>query len=296
MKNNMEINNDQQSNHINRLSIYIGSAVALLIISFFLVLYFSAPDDQNKFSSINEEMSTSVSHVINQINNLSNDLSLIEKISDHIENEKKIDIKKVKLFLKNYKNSLITINTIKEDIRNNLKVNDSIKLNILEIIEHLNESSRIAFNRFNQIPIASPLNINKKELYVVSKFGLRNHPIHKSTKMHNGIDLRASVGTQVIASASGKVINSGKRGGYGYSCEIQHKYGYSTIYAHMVRLVVSKGSWVNKGDEVGFVGNTGLSEAPHLHYEIRIENQAINPIGYIFDGMTLTNYSKFILK
>jgi len=106
----------------------------------------------------------------------------------------------------------------------------------------------------------------------------RYHPIQKRWKAHLGTDFGARRGTPILAVAKGKVIFSGWKGGYGKVTKIQHDDGYVSLYAHQSRLKVKKGAFVSKGDVIGFVGSTGRSTGPHLHFGIYKNGRAINPI------------------
>ncbi len=114
--------------------------------------------------------------------------------------------------------------------------------------------------------------------YISSGFGRRIDPITGKYEFHKGIDISAPYGSKIIAPADGIVTFAGVDSGYGYSVVISHKYGFSTRYAHMSRINVKRGQRVLKGDVIGFIGSTGHSTGPHLHFEIRINNKPINPL------------------
>jgi murein DD-endopeptidase MepM/ murein hydrolase activator NlpD len=113
---------------------------------------------------------------------------------------------------------------------------------------------------------------------VTSGFGLRHHPILGGYRVHNGIDLAAPLGTPVVASSDGVVGTADWHGGYGLYIALEHGGGVETRYGHMSRLNVAAGQRVRKGDVIGYVGSTGRSTGPHLHYEVRINGQAVNPV------------------
>jgi len=114
-----------------------------------------------------------------------------------------------------------------------------------------------------------------------SGFGYRRHPITGLRSFHYGIDITNNRGTPVQASGSGVVVFSGWRGTYGKVIIISHGYGYETVYAHNNQLYVSVGDTVEKGDVISAVGNTGNSTGPHLHFEIRLNGKAVNPLTYL---------------
>ena len=116
---------------------------------------------------------------------------------------------------------------------------------------------------------------------LTSGFGLRVHPIFGTTRAHNGIDIDTDTGDPVLAARSGEVILAGTRGGYGKTVVLYHGLGYSTLYGHLSRISVSVGQDVSSGDRIGDAGSTGWSTGPHLHFELRIDGKAVNPIRFL---------------
>lgn len=112
---------------------------------------------------------------------------------------------------------------------------------------------------------------------VTSEFGYRRSPAGRGSTNHEGIDIAASTGTSVRAAADGVVTFAGRRSGYGNVVIISHGYGYSTLYGHNSRNKVKVGERVKKGQQIAFVGSTGISTGPHVHYEVRINGRAVNP-------------------
>jgi murein DD-endopeptidase MepM/ murein hydrolase activator NlpD len=111
---------------------------------------------------------------------------------------------------------------------------------------------------------------------------MRYHPILHYNRMHAGIDVSAPSGAQLVATGSGKIIVAGVRGGYGNCVMIDHGDGLVSVYAHMKSISVKVGQGVISGQTVGYVGSTGLSTGPHLHFEIRVNGNPVNPLsGYI---------------
>jgi murein DD-endopeptidase MepM/ murein hydrolase activator NlpD len=144
------------------------------------------------------------------------------------------------------------------------------------------------------IPAIQPVS-NKELIRLASGFGVRIHPIYRVRKMHTGIDFSANIGAPIYATADGVVaevqINFS---GYGKLVEIDHGFGYRTRYAHMHGFSVRKGQKVRRGDLIGYVGNTGLSTAPHLHYEVLINGKQVDPIHYFFNDLSPAEYEKII--
>ncbi|HEY9007250.1 M23 family metallopeptidase [Ohtaekwangia sp.] len=144
------------------------------------------------------------------------------------------------------------------------------------------------------IPAIQPVS-NKQLLALASGFGWRTHPIYKVKKMHTGIDFAASIGTPIYATADGTVAEvSVKFSGYGKMVEVDHGFGYRTRYAHMHEFAVRSGQTVKRGDLIGYVGNTGLSTAPHLHYEVLINGSQVDPVHYFYNDLTAAEYEKVL--
>ncbi|MBG0859085.1 MAG: M23 family metallopeptidase [Bacteroidales bacterium] len=144
------------------------------------------------------------------------------------------------------------------------------------------------------IPAIIPIS-NKDLTRTASGFGLRIHPIYKITKLHAGMDFTAPTGTEVYVTGDGTVatVQSSKRG-LGNHIIINHGYGYTSIYAHLDGLNVRPGQKVQRGDVIGFVGNTGMSIAPHLHYEIKLNGINVDPVNYYFNDLSPEEYEKMV--
>ncbi len=144
-----------------------------------------------------------------------------------------------------------------------------------EIVSKLNQNR--AF--YESIPAILPTNGK----YSSDSYGMRVHPVLGVNKMHNGIDIITDVGTNVKSSGKGKVIFSGSKPGYGLAVEIDHGFGYRTIYAHLSKIMVHEGQSVKRGEIIAKSGNTGLSTGPHLHYEVLHNGENLNPVEFFFD-------------
>lgn len=114
-----------------------------------------------------------------------------------------------------------------------------------------------------------------------SGYGMRNHPVLGGRRGHKGIDLAAPTGTPIRASADGVVEMADWFGGYGLYVQLDHGAAMETRYGHMSRIAVAQGQQVRKGDVIGYVGSTGRSTGPHLHYEVRVSGEAVNPLPYM---------------
>lgn len=126
--------------------------------------------------------------------------------------------------------------------------------------------------------IARPDRLPLRSASLTSRFGMRSHPISGGYRMHSGIDLAAPAGSPVIAPAEGVVSFANWRGGYGLLVVIEHGGGLQTRFAHLSRLMVSPGQRVAQGHPVGLVGSSGRATGPHLHYELRSNGRAVDPL------------------
>lgn len=144
-----------------------------------------------------------------------------------------------------------------------------------EIVDKLSENKSF----YESIPAIVPT----EGKYSSDSYGMRVHPILGVNKMHNGIDIVNDVGTNVKASGKGKVVFVGAKGGYGLTIEIDHGFGYRTVYAHLSKTLVREGQSVKRGDLIAKSGNSGLSSGPHLHYEVLHHGENLNPIEFFFD-------------
>lgn len=123
---------------------------------------------------------------------------------------------------------------------------------------------------------------------ITSRFGNRPDPFFGGLAMHAGIDFRSPVGGEIHATGSGKVVNAGPSGGYGNMVEIDHGLGFSTRFGHMSKILVKVGDEISAGDVIGYSGNTGRSTGPHIHYEVRRNGEAVDPMQFLNAGMKLT--------
>ena len=142
------------------------------------------------------------------------------------------------------------------------------------------------------IPSGSPIEYKG----ITSKFGWRIHPTLHKKEYHPGTDMRAKMNTPVYATADGIVEFSGmhKRSGYGNLIILQHNYGFKTYFGHLNKIVVKSGKFVKKGDLLAYTGTTGMSNGPHLHYEVRYLSRVVNPFWFI--KWDVTNYQDIFKK
>ncbi|MBR5285054.1 MAG: peptidoglycan DD-metalloendopeptidase family protein [Clostridia bacterium] len=150
------------------------------------------------------------------------------------------------------------------------KLSKEIKNAINELAKQSANATYVGGNMMWPLPAANNV--------VTSKYGMRTHPVTKVYKLHTGIDLRASKGTKIYAANAGTVTTAGYNSAYGYYVVISHGGGVATLYAHMSKMAVSKGQKVSQGTIIGYVGSTGYSTGPHLHFEVIKNGDYVNPI------------------
>ncbi|HIP49009.1 MAG TPA: M23 family peptidase [Lutibacter sp.] len=175
-------------------------------------------------------------------------------------------------------------------IMNLTKNMDILSKRIVIQSKSLDDIVRMAENKeemLASIPAIQP--VKKEELTrMASGFGMRMHPILKIRRMHEGMDFTAKPGTPIYASGNGVIVRASRSPSFGNVVYIDHGYGYKTVYAHMKKFAKNtrKGKKVKRGDLIGYVGNTGRSSAPHLHYEVHRNGKPVNPIYYYYGDLS----------
>ena len=294
-----------ESTGIEKFKKFIVYLTSSAILAFFTLLiffqYFDSPKEKRLKGEIN--------HLLSQYEIINNDLEKIELVLDDIQNRddniyrtifeadpiptsiRKQGFGGVNRYkkLSGYSNSDLIINTSKkiDQLTKQLYLQSKSFDEIIELAK--NKSKMLA-----SIPAIQPV-ANKDLKRMTSGYGYRIHPIYKTRKMHYGMDYSAKVGTEIYATGDG-VISKVKRSkrGYGNYVKINHGFGYETLYAHMSKYIVKKGQKVKRGEVIGYVGNTGISTAPHLHYEVRKDNKKINPVNFYFNDLTPDEYEKML--
>ena len=187
--------------------------------------------------------------------------------------------------LEGYNNSELVINTANRvDVLTNQLVTQSKSLD--EILK----LAKAKENLLAAIPAIQPVrNENLKRM--ASGFGYRNDPFTKVRKMHEGMDFTAKSGTPIFATGDGVIQKADNSlSGYGNHIEIRHGYGYKTLYAHLSKYKARPGQRVKRGDIIGYVGSTGRSEAPHLHYEVHKNGKVVNPLNFYYGNISAAEY------
>ena len=159
-----------------------------------------------------------------------------------------------------------------------------------ELIAYAREKEEM----LSSIPAIQPVS-NEDLKRTASGFGYRIHPIYKISKFHAGMDFTAPTGTDVYSTGNGVIrLVKSERRELGNHIIVDHGFGYQTVYAHLDRFNVKEGQKVKRGDVIGFVGSTGLSTAPHLHYEVHVNGTPVNPALYYFNDLTPEEYERML--
>jgi len=183
-----------------------------------------------------------------------------------------------------------------------IATNKSIDILTKQIVvqsKSLDEIAKLAEEKeklLTAIPSIQPVR-NEDLSRMASGFGYRLDPFTKVRKFHWGMDFTAPRGTPVYATGDGKVIRADRRSsGYGKHIRIDHGFGYVSLYAHLYKYNIKKGQKVKRGDLIGFVGSTGRSQAPHLHYEIFKDEQRINPLNFYYGNLSAKEFAELLIQ
>ena len=143
------------------------------------------------------------------------------------------------------------------------------------------------------LPAIQPV-LNKNLMRMASGYGWRIDPIYHTRRFHAGMDFTAPIGTDIYATGNGTVSGAGWEQGYGNCVQIDHGYGYVTLYAHMNAIKVRVGQKLKRGDVIGMIGNTGKSTGPHLHYEVHYKGEIMNPQNYYYLDLSPAEYDRMV--
>lgn len=233
-------------------------------------------DFTEKFSLLNSELESLITS--------NNDLRLAVNLPPLSDAERKVGIGGG-----DFKNILDFISTNnKEELVKAISFIDEIDRKFsFEKNNYSEISSALAENRklFKSLPAIKPC----VGTLAMHGFGMRYHPILNIRRMHEGVDIICNTGTQVHAPGDGVVSFVGVKGGLGLTVEIDHGFGYKTIYGHLSRTMVKQGKFVSRGNIIAKSGNSGLSSGPHLHYEVLHNGLNKNPLEFFFDDLYLFN-------
>jgi murein DD-endopeptidase MepM/ murein hydrolase activator NlpD len=276
-----------------------------ILLSFFILLIFYQFFDSPKEKRLKLE----IQNLTSQYKVINDDMKQVEKVLDEIQ-ERDDNIYRVIFEADPIPNSIRKqgfggINRYEKLLglsNSELMINTSKKIDQLTKQLYLQSKSfdeviDLAKNKSNMlasIPAIQPV-ANKDLKRMASGYGYRIHPIYKTRKMHYGMDFSAKTGTEIYATGDGIIskVKKSKRG-YGNYVKINHGFGYETLYAHMSKYIVKRGQKVKRGEVIGYVGNSGISTAPHLHYEVRKDNKKINPMNFYYNDLSPEEYEKML--
>lgn len=191
--------------------------------------------------------------------------------------------------LENHNNSELLIGTTKR-----LEVLEKQLVMQSQSLDEITQLAKDKEKLLSSIPAIQPVS-NKDLTRIASGYGWRSDPFTKIRKFHHGMDFTAPRGTPVYATGDGVVIRAdNKSSGYGEHIRIDHGFGYVTLYAHLSKYNVRPGKKVKRGDLIGYVGSTGRSQAPHLHYEVHRNGVDVNPINFYYGSLTPEEYEELI--
>jgi murein DD-endopeptidase MepM/ murein hydrolase activator NlpD len=181
-----------------------------------------------------------------------------------------------------------------ENMRNKL---NNLSLRMSFQVQSFTEITAMVKNKeklLRAIPAIQPVS-NKNLKRVASGFGYRIDPLYKDSRLHAGLDFSAPTGTPIYATADGEVQIAGfNTDGYGNKVVINHGYGFQTLYAHMVRVIARVGQSIKRGEVIGYVGSTGKSTGPHLHYEVIKRGTKVDPVYYFYNDLTPAQFDRLL--
>jgi len=278
--------------------IVITVVCVLIITSFFysLTSYAKKEVDRNRLSQVLNENRV----VQEEIERIENELSGLQTVIDSIkiyDNKLRTyaPLKPIDEELRDMGVGGFTPEFAQEDLSANVKKNltyisetlDNLvgrarlqRTSYVELVNFLREKAFLRDHTPSIMPVQG---------WMIRGYGYQVDPFTGLVKMHEGLDIAAPTGTPIVSPASGIVRYAGNKKDYGLCVEIDHGYGFMTMYAHCQRVRVNSGMQVRRGDVIGYVGNTGRSTGPHLHYEVRLSHSAVNPINYILSAEAIVD-------
>lgn len=282
-----------------RIVIYIcGALVMALLINFMYILLFDSPrerqvrrenEELNRQYHILQDRKATVDTVLQEITQTDENIyRLIFETEPAEKNNMATTIDPYMELRSHTDRDIVFSNASRLDSMLEKSKQEKLDYDILRIKSE-DKSEMLPY-----IPSIQPIE-NSDLTRTASGFGYRIHPIYKILKFHSGMDFTAPVGTPVYATGAGRVVVASRsQRGSGNRIVIDHGYGYKTVYAHMYELNTRVGRNVSRGDVIGTVGNTGLSTAPHLHYEVLINEEPVNPLNFYFMELPPSAYNRMI--
>jgi len=286
---------------LRSLAYFIGSVLIAVVYWLVFVTIFDSPKEKALKREI-EQLSVQYNLINREMENIENILEDLQDTDDNLYRTifgaepipatlRKSGEGGVNRYkdLEGYSNSKLVIETTSrlDKIQKSLYLQSKSFDDIIQMAQGKEDMLR-------SIPAIMPIS-NKDLTRTASGYGLRMHPIYKIVRFHSGMDFTAPLGTDVYATGDGtiSVVQSSQRG-LGKHIVIDHGFGYTSVYAHLNDFNVRKGQKVRRGDIIGYVGNTGTSVANHLHYEIKLNGNYVDPVNYYFEDLTPNEYEQMI--
>jgi len=285
---------------LKRILIFLGIQLLLsLVLVLFISSFYSTPKEK--------KLKKDVKYLISEFNTVNQQIIKIESILDHVKENDSIIYESIFESTESRKKGFETLyedeinndyDAFVESIHTKISILDKNLSKELYLLNDLVGEATRHQDMLTRIPAIQPID-NKDLKRTASGWGWRIHPIYKIRKFHYGLDFTAPVGTPIYSTGDGIIefiaSSTDKASqGYGNIIIINHGYSYKTLYGHMSKFNVKKGQTVKRGQIIGFVGSTGLSTGPHLHYEVIKDNEKVNPINYLFNSLTPEEYQTII--
>ena len=281
---------------------FISAAIVSAIIVVGIAFRFLDSPKEKKMRADMNEMRNQYTQLQNRVNFLNESIKELEErdnsiyrgifeaapLPDSIRYGKKYSLVDVSEYA--YMNPDEMLLSIKEGM-NVLSHRIYIQRRSYDTLEHMVRSKE---QMLQAIPAIQPIS-NKTLRHLASGFGYRVDPIYKTVKLHTGLDFAAPMGTPIYATGNGRVVAANyDNHGYGNHVIINHGYGYETLYGHMVRIKARMGQVVNRGEVIGWIGSTGKSTGPHLHYEVIKSGYKIDPVHFFFNDLSAAEYERMV--
>lgn len=263
--------------------------ILIFLISFSFFWFITNKNDNSKVKAENYLLQSKLKMLSSKFNKLSSSIDSVNEINNQLRiaiNLEPISEAEAKLGIGGSKDVYSSFNIADKDITSVISFVDQLNRKL----DFQRSQYNVLFNKLNEnkemlenIPSIRPADGN----FMTSSFGMRMHPILHIMKMHQGIDINLSVGSSVVATGNGIVAFAGNKNGYGNVVEIDHGFGYHSVYAHLSEILVNSGKKVKRGELIAKSGNTGLSTGPHLHYEISFNGEKINPLNFFLEDINV---------
>ena len=283
------------------LAYFVGSLLIAVVYYLIFAIFIDSPKEKALMREI-EQMTLQYDFIHREMENVEKVIGQIQETDDNLyrtifeaepipESLREGGVGGINRYkeIEGYDNSSIVIETAKKL--------DRIRKKIYVQSKSFDDLITLAMKKedmLRSIPAILPIS-NKDLTRTASGFGLRIHPIYKIIKFHAGMDFTAPSGTDIYATGDGTIASViSSRRGLGNHIIINHGFGYSSVYAHLDRFNVRAGQKVKRGDVIGFVGSTGTSVAPHLHYEIKLNGVNVDPVNYYFNDLSPEEYERMI--